>query len=141
MSVTKEKNGKIIKRCFIKDETNEIITKALEIDHINIQKCKLAWYNNDVGKYDKKEQDLIRIGALLTMIDIKEFKSCLKEVHMSEEVKEDIKEAVEEYILDDDILNLNDRDKVYKTGLILEREEGRKEGLKRRYYTKKYRNS
>ena len=41
--------------------------------------------------------------------------------------KEDIKEAVEEYILDDDILNLNDRDKVYKTGLKLEREKGRKE--------------
>ena len=124
-----EKNERIIKRCFIKDETNEIITDALEIDHINIAKCKEAWYNEDINKYEKEEQDLIRLGALFSMINIDEFKSCLKEVSMSKEVKEDITEAVEEYSLDEDLLELYDKDKIIESDKILAREEGFKEGL------------
>ena len=107
-----EKNKRIIKKCYIKDETNTVITDILEIDHINIEKCKYAWYNKDIEKYEKEEQDLIRLGALFTMKDMEEFKSCLKEVHMSKEIKEDITEAVEEYSLDDELLELYDREKI-----------------------------
>ena len=122
-----EKNKRIIKKCYIKDETNTIITTALEIDHINIEKCKNAWYNEDIKKYEKNEQDLIKLGALFTMVKIEEFKSCLKEVNMSKEVKEDIIEAVEEYSLDEDLLNLYDKEKIIESDKLLAKEEGIKE--------------
>ena len=128
-----ERNERIIKRCFIKDETNTIITDILEIDHINIAKCKLAWYNKDIDKYEKKEQDLIRLGALFTIEDIKEFKTCLKEVSMSREIKEDIENAVEEYSQDEELLELFDKDKIIEADKILAKEEGHAEGLKEGY--------
>ena len=36
--------------CYLKDETNIIISEILEIDHINIVKCKNTWYNKEVEK-------------------------------------------------------------------------------------------
>ena len=131
-----EENERIIKKCYIKDETNTIITNALEIDHVNIEKCKNAWYNEDIKKYEKNEQDLIRIGALFTMINIEEFKSCLREVNMSEEVKEEIIDAVEEYSLDEDLLNLYDKEKIIESDKIIAREEGIKEGIIEGSYNK-----
>ena len=47
-----EKNPNIVKRCYIKDETNTIISKILEIDYINIDKCHEIWYNKN--KYRRK---------------------------------------------------------------------------------------
>ena len=61
------------------------------------------------------------------MVKIEEFKSCLKEVNMSKEVKEDIIEAVEEYSLDEDLLNLYDKEKIIESDKILAKEEGIKE--------------
>ena len=125
-----EKNERIVKRCYIKDETNTIITDVLEIDHVNIEKCKDAWYNNDIKKYAKKEQDLIRIGALFTIEEVEEFKTCLKEVRMSKEIKEDITEAVEEYSQDEELLELYDKDKIIEADRILIMEQAREDGLK-----------
>ena len=51
-----EKNDRIVKRCFLKDETNTVITDILEIDHINIVKCREAWYNKTIEKCDKKDR-------------------------------------------------------------------------------------
>ena len=46
---------------------------------------------------------------------------------MSKEVKEDIIEAVEEYSLDEDLLNLYDKEKIIESDKILAKEEGIKE--------------
>ena len=128
-----EENERIIKRCFIKDEEGKIVTDILEIDHINIDKCNEVWYNNGINKYEKRDQDLIRIGALLTIDNIEDFKSCMEEISMSKEIKEEIVDAVEEFNgVEDFVANFDyeeDRRKIIEGDLRLAKRQAREEGL------------
>lgn len=99
-------NSRIIKRCFIKDETNTIIHNLIEIDHIDIVKCNRIWYDETINNYEKEDRNLIRLGALVTIEDEEDFKKCLEEISMENDIKEDIIDTVEEYSEDDDILRL-----------------------------------
>jgi predicted transposase/invertase (TIGR01784 family) len=127
-----DKNPKIIKRCFIKDDTNTIIYKDLEFMHINIAKCYKAWYDKSINKEPKEEQDLILIGALLKIKNLKDFNSCLEETSMSKEVKEDIKNIVEDFNSDEYEWAYYDKahnDLAIRNGDIsLAKEEGIKQG-------------
>ena len=132
-----EKNDRIVKRCFLKDETNTVITDILEIDHINIVKCRQAWYNKTIKKCDKKDRELIKIGALLTIKDEEEFKACLEEIEMEKEIKEDIVDAVEEYSEDDEVLayyyDKEHNDEAIRRGDIsLAEQRGLKKGIEQR---------
>ena len=136
-----EKNDRIVKRCFLKDETNTVITDILEIDHINIVKCGEAWYNKTIKKCDKKDRELIKIGALLTIKDEEEFKACLEEIEMEKEIKEDIVDAVEEYSEDDEVLayyyDKEHNDEAIRRGDIsLAKQQGMKQGLEQGHQEK-----
>ena len=123
-----ENNERIIKRCYIKDETNTIISDLIEIDHINIAKCYSSWYNKNVEKELKEDQDLIRFGALLLINNIKDFKTCLEEIDMSKEIKEDIENTVEWYADDEVMLQLHDREAIIEDAKEEARVEGHAEG-------------
>ena len=138
-----EKNDRIVKRCFLKDETNTVITDILEIDHINIVKCKDAWYNKTIKNYDKKDRELIKLGALLTIKEESEFKACLEELTMEKEIKEDIVDAVEEYSEDDEILSYyydkEHNDEAIRRGDIsLAKQQGHMEGLEQGHQEKAF---
>lgn len=128
-------NPRVIKRCFIKDETNTIIHNLIEIDHINIERCKEIWYNRDIKKEMRADRELILLGALVTIDDIEEFKRCLEEIDMEKEIKEEIIDTVEEYSDDDDILRMyydreKDQEAIRRGDLALAKQEAREEGLK-----------
>ena len=141
-----EQNKRIIKRCYIKDETNKVISDLLEFVHINIAKCHTAWYNKTIDKEKKEDQDLIRFGALLLIDNSNDFKTCMEEIDMSKEIKEDIEDTVEWYADDEIMLALHDRESIiedarqqaeerghdagFKKGHEEGHEEGRKEGRK-----------
>jgi predicted transposase/invertase (TIGR01784 family) len=100
--------------------------------HINIAKCYKAWYDKSINKEPKEEQDLILIGALLKIKNLKDFNSCLEETSMSKEVKEDIKNIVEDFNSDEYEWAYYDKahnDLAIRNGDIsLAKEEGIKEG-------------
>lgn len=99
-------NKRVIKRCFMKDETNTIIHNLIEIDHIDIVKCNKIWYDETINEHEIEDRNLIRLGALVTIENEEDFKKCLEEISMENEIKEDIIDTVEEYSDDDDILRL-----------------------------------
>ena len=128
-----EKNDRLVKRCYIKDETNTIISNILEIDHINIDKCKCAWYNNDVESFEERDRNLIRIGALLTMTNMRDFEACLEEISMNKDIKEDIKDTVCGFSEEEEMLLYYDKEKndeaIRRGDISLARKEGIKQGI------------
>lgn len=129
------KNPRIIKKCYIKDETNTIIHKLIEIDHIDIERCKKIWYDKNIEKEKKEDRNLILLGALVTIENEEDFKKCLEEIEMEKEIKEDIVNTVEEYSDDEDILRMyydreKDREAIIRGDISLAKKEGREEGRK-----------
>lgn len=98
-----EQNSEIIDKYYFMNKYLHILTKKLQIYHINIEKCKKIWYNRDIKKYSKLEQQVIRLCTLMTLTDEEEFKTCLGEIDMDEFVKKDIEE-VEHHLSADDVI-------------------------------------
>ena len=44
-------------------DTGNILTKKLQIYHINIEKCKEIWYSGAIEEYKEKERQVIRLCA------------------------------------------------------------------------------
>ena len=130
-----KKNKRPVKRCFIKDESNTIISDLLEIDHINIDKCYKIWYSKTIEESYREDIDLIRIGALLKIQNIEDFKRCLEEIDMSKIIKEDIVDTALEFSSDEDMWLYYDKeqnDLAIRNGDISQaREEGIKEGIEK----------
>lgn len=132
-------NPRIIKRCFLKDETNTILSDVFEIDHILIDKCYEAWYNKTINEYDALDRGLILLGALISINDTNELKRCLGETTMSKETKDDILSEALEYSeefmnfiyydkeLDDWKIREGDKELAHDQGLAEGKEIGKKE--------------
>ena len=117
----------------LRDKYSNKLTDKLQFWHINIEKCYKIWYSNNINKYEKEEQNIIMLGALLNINNLNEFSKCLGGMNMSEEIKEEIEKtnkALNEY---EDIMSWYDYDKdqeaIRKGELTEAKNEGMKEGI------------
>ena len=127
-----EKNPRIVKRYYLKNEINNILDDVLEIDHVNIVKCYKAWYNHCIERESKQDQEIIKLGALLYIRNMEELEKCLEGIEMEENIKDEIMEAVDRYI-DDEYERLfydaeEDRRMIENDEKIIARREGHAEG-------------
>ena len=124
-----DKNSEIIKKYFIQSNTGHKLTERLQIHHINIEKCYSIWYNEDIKKYSKDEQKVIKFGALMKAKNKNEFNKCLGDLDMEEFVKEDIEQTMDDLNSDEELLLFFDKDKIIKSELIENFENGIKQGI------------
>ncbi len=128
-------NQPVIDRYYLQNNNLYKLTEKLQIMHINIERCKELCYNGDVEKYDKEEQEKIKIGALMCENDKEKLRICLGEIDMEEELKEEIEETIEEFSSDDEIMAHFNSEKdivAIRNGEMSElREEAIKEGLEK----------
>ncbi len=99
-----KENEDIIDKYYYMNKNFCILTEKLQIYHINIAKCKNIWYNEDIKKYNKLDQQVIRLCTLMTLTDEEEFRTCIGEIDMDELVKKDIEEVEQHLSADDEIL-------------------------------------
>ena len=97
-------NEPIIDKYYIQNDFNNKLTKKLQINHINIAKCKDICYTKDIEKYSKEEQEIIKICALMCENDMESISKCLGEINMDKELKEEIEETIEEFSENDEIM-------------------------------------
>ena len=90
-------SNNIVNKYYYQNDKQHKLTQKLQIHHVNIEKCKKIWYDEDVDKYSKYEQKIIKFGALLGMETFDEFKRCLEGIDMNDKIKEDIESSVKEY--------------------------------------------
>ena len=130
-----EENLKIIDKYYIQNDEGNKLTKKLQIHHINIEECKKAWYNKDIEKYSKKEQEIIKIGALMLIDNINDFEECLSEVKNMNEWKKDIESTIKDLSSDEELLIYYDEEKdkqaIINSGLTEAEEKGLKEGIEK----------
>ena len=89
---------------------NHKFTDKLQIYHIDIEKCYNIWHNNNVKNYEKHDQIMIYLGALLCTENIIEFGNCLKEIPMDEKVKKDIETTNYDLNCNDDLMSWYSRE-------------------------------
>ena len=123
-----ENNQAIIKKYYIQSDTGHKLTHNLQIYHINIEKCKNIWYNEDINKYSKEEQRIIIFGSLMKAKNKDEFNKCLEALDMEEFVKENIGQTMEDLNSDEELLLFFDKDKIIKSELAENFEKGIKQG-------------
>lgn len=92
-----ERNPRIVKRYYLRDEGNRILDEGIEIDHVNIVKCYEVCYNQCIERIDYKDRKIIQLGALLYASSMEELEKCLSVMEMEEKIKSEIVDAVEEY--------------------------------------------
>jgi len=127
-----EKNTRVVKTFMLRDEKNEVLSKALQLYHINIEKAKVLWYDKNIES-EEENQDLIKIGALMLINKRADFERCLEEIAMRDKVKKNIKQAVEEFSYDEYEWGLLDeeKDKIarYNAGISYAHKEGLRQGI------------
>ncbi len=99
-----EQNLDVLDKYYYMNKYFHILTEKLQIYHINIEKCRKIWYNGNIKKYNKLDQQVIRLCTLMTLTDEEEFKTCLGEIDMDEFVKKDIEKVEQHLSVDDEIL-------------------------------------
>ena len=100
------KNQNILKpidEYMLRNEQGRVLTDMLKIINIDVDKCYNIWYNNDMKKFTSCEQNIIKIGALHKIQDKEEFRKCLGEIEMDEEVKNKIQNDMDEYQQDKEL--------------------------------------
>ena len=124
--------NKIIDCFYFKDDENYTLTEKIKIYTIDIAKCKDICYTKSVSKYNKYEQEIIKIGALMMENNNQKFKNQLEEIDMEDNLKKDIKQTMDDLSSDSEILEYFDaeQDEIAKTNGRIDdaREDGRKEG-------------
>lgn len=127
------KQQNIIDKYYIQNNRGNKLTEKLQIYHINIENCKSIWYNQDMRKYSSEEQDIIRFCALMTLDDFDKIKKCLEEIKMSEDVKKNIEQTVENISYDDDLMSYFgselDMERIRHAEMMEAKEAAREEGL------------
>lgn len=104
-------NIKPIDEYMLRNEKGEVLTNMLKIINIDIDKCYDIWYNNDVEKFTSCEQNIIKIGALHKIENEEEFRKCLGEIEMDEEVKNKIQHDMDEYQQDTELAMVYNKNK------------------------------
>ena len=96
-------NIKPIDEYMLRNEEGNVLTNMLKIINIDIDKCYNIWYNGDIKKFTSCEQNIIKIGALHKIENEEEFRKCLGEIEMDEEVKNKIQHDMNEYQQDTEL--------------------------------------
>lgn len=125
-------NNKIIDKYYFQNDEKQILTKKLQIHHINIERCKKIWYDEDVRKYTEEEQQIIKLGSLLGASSQEEFNLFLEEMDMEKEIKEDIRNSVEEYNSDSELWIPFDKETDEELIRNTEISVAKREGIKQR---------
>lgn len=103
--IFKEKNGPMIRKCYLTDnETKRIVDKYFIIYHVNLDKTLKKYYNKE--KLTTLEKSLV----ILTLED----KEKIKEISEGEEILMSVEKKIEELSLDEEIVGLYDVEKVAK---------------------------
>ena len=99
-----DKNSqKILDLFTLKNDNNYELTNILQIYHINIDKWYKCWYNGDIERYSEEDQKLIRCLALLKITNNEDFKKCIGETDMEDEIKKDFVDTMDELCSDEEI--------------------------------------
>ena len=88
---------RVVSTYFLTNEYNEILTKKLQIIDIYIDNCYKIWYNDGIEEYNEYEQTIIRLGALHYITNNDEFRKCLGELKMDNDVKNMFQNDMNEY--------------------------------------------
>ena len=126
----KEKNIKPIDEYMLRNEKGRVLTNMLKIININIDKCYNIWYNGSIKKFTSCEQNMIKIGALHKIENEDEFRKCLGEIEMDEEVKNKIQHDMDEYQQDIElamVYNKKKHEEFVRRAHEIELEQTRKE--------------
>ena len=98
-----ENNYMPIDEYMLRNKEGKVLTNKIKIINIDIDKCYNLWYNEDMKKFTSCEQNIIRIGALHHIENDEEFRKCLGEIEMDEEVKNKIQHDMDEYQKDTEL--------------------------------------
>lgn len=137
-----QKHKPMIEEYDIKNQNQNSLLKEkkFKIYHMNIAEMKKVWYYEDIHKYDYRTQRMIRLGALLMIDNQEDFRKCLKEMDIKEEMRENIERIVKKMNEEEDfIYEFFDREtdeRMIREGIIARekrwaREEGEKQGVKK----------
>lgn len=125
---------KIAHTYLLTNEDGEVLTKKLQIIDIYIENCYSIWYNEDMKDFTPYEQTIIRLGALHCAKNMDEFRKCIGEIDMNDDIRKSIENDVEEYQKDSDLILVYDREehlqklqKSYENEHIKKMEELKKE--------------
>lgn len=100
-----DEDDSILEEYYYRNSKGQILTEKTKISHINIAKCYNLWYTNSVHNFSEYEQKIIYFGAMLCTKNKDEFKKCLEELPMDDEVREDIEKTNEALNEDEDVMN------------------------------------
>lgn len=123
-------NTKPIDEYMLRNEEGRVLTNMLKIINIDIDKCYNLWYNGDIEKFTSCEQNIIKIGALHKIENEEEFRKCLGEIEMDEEVKNKIQHDMNEYQQDTElamVYNKKKHEEFVRRAHEIELEQTRKE--------------
>lgn len=123
-------NTKPIDEYMLRNEEGRVLTNMLKIINIDIDKCYNLWYNGDIEKITSCEQNIIKIGALHKIENEEEFRKCLGEIEMDEEVKNKIQHDMNEYQQDTElamVYNKKKHEEFVRRAHEIELEQTRKE--------------
>ena len=101
----------IIEKYFFRDSNGQKLNEKKQINHINIERCYKIWCNNNVQKFSEYDQKIIYFGAMLCTRNIDEFKKCLEELPIADNIKNDIEKTNEVLNEDKDIINWYNHEK------------------------------
>lgn len=96
--------NRIIGTYLLTNQYGEVLTEKLQIMDIYIENCYNLWYNNDIERFTPYEQTIIRLGALHCVKNMEEFRKCIGEIDMNDNIRKSIEEDVEEYQNDNDLV-------------------------------------
>ena len=95
----------------LRNSDNRVLTNMFKIINVDIDKCYYLWYNGDIKKFTSCEQNIIRIGALHLINNSEDFRKCLGEIDMDEDVKNKIQHDMDEYQQDKELAMVYDLEK------------------------------
>ena len=126
MDFIDKEHKKLIDTYMYRNEEGHILSDILQIVHINIAEMYDIWYNRgeEMAKYDKNMQDIIRLGACMVTNLQAEFDKALSEVDATNILKSSMKEIVSNMVNDEELCVLfYNRDEEYKKIMESIREE------------------
>ena len=105
MDFIDKKHKKLIDVYTFRNEEGHVLTEIMQIVHINIAEMYDIWYNRgeEMAKYDKNMQDIIRLGACMVTNLQAEFDKALSEVDATNILKSSMKEIVSNMVNDEEL--------------------------------------
>ena len=105
MDFIDKEHKKLIDVYTFRNEEGNVLTEIMQIVHINIAEMYDIWYNRgeEMAKYDKNMQDIIRLGACMVTNLQAEFDKALSEVDATNILKSSMKEIVSNMVNDEEL--------------------------------------